>query len=196
MTFFDQIVAQLFPKKSGKNEILLHEPIKRSEAYLTEYKKWVLSFERIDLLNAIQKSYELKQEGIIGSPDVHVLTTKASNGFAISFEEQIGEKTFSFLFDWLGDKVKELSYKKANSDTTITAKNGIVETLSKHYFKPKIDLSNTENGINQQFGNILIEHISVDDKPSYIRFIVNNYNDRQYKKADQFEILADFLFSN
>lgn len=195
MTFFDQIVDQLFPKKSTANEILVHEPIKRSESYQESYDRWSRSFERLELLKAIESSYTMKQQGFIGKSDVHLLNTPSSNGFAVSYSSSIGKEAFQFLFDWLGEKVKELDYKRANADTTITAKGDQVESVSKYYFKPKVNLSNPEQRLDQQFGNILVEHILVDDNPSYIRLVANNYNDSKYKKADQFEKLAEFLFN-
>ena len=195
MAFFDQIVNQLFPQKSNKNEILLHEPIKRSKSYLDDYTMWTKSFKRFDILNAVYNSYELKKQGVIGDPDVHLLETNRSNGFAISYNERMNKEEFVFLFDWFGERTKELNYKRANSDVTVTAKNGIIETLSRYYFKPGVNFAQPKDRINQQYGNILIEHITVDDHPTYIRFIVNNYNDRQYNEADDFEKLAEFLLN-
>ncbi|HCX23873.1 MAG: hypothetical protein CMB80_28180 [Flammeovirgaceae bacterium] len=195
MAFFDQIVEQLFPQKSGKNEILVHEPIKRSESFQEDYSRWVKSFKRVDLLKSVYSSYELKKQEVIGDPDVHLLQSNISNGFAVSYNDRIGKDDFVFFFDWLSEKTNQLDYRRTNSDVTVTARNNQIETLARYYYKPKISAGTTEKLIDQQYGNILIEHISIDDRPTYIRYIVNNYRDRKYTEAEDFEKLADFLFS-
>lgn len=195
MSFFDKVFHQLFPEKSARNEILLHEPIKRSTDYAENFSRWSKSFKRRDLLSSVYNSYELKQQGIIASPEVFILNSNTSNGFAIGYDSSMDTEEFSFLFDWLGEKTKQLNYKRVNSDVTVTAKSEEVQTVSKYYFKPRKNLQERDQKIDQQYGNILIEHILINDKPSYIRFIVNNYKDRQYKQAHEFEKLAEFLFS-
>ncbi len=195
MAFFNQILDDLFPDKSGKRDILLHEPIKRSKNYIEDYSLWSDSFKRTDLLQSVYNSYELKKQGIAGSLKMHLFNSPTANGLAISYHESIDQKEFSYLFDWLGEQIYKLKYKRVNSDVTITSKKESIETLSRYYFKPKIDSTNTNGLIDQQYGNILIEHITIDNAPTLIRFIANNYQDRQYEKAEDFEKLAEFLFS-
>ncbi|MEQ9303603.1 MAG: hypothetical protein RJQ14_06760 [Marinoscillum sp.] len=91
-------------------------------------------------------------------------------------------------------KVLELDYKKTNSDTTITDKGNIVETVSKHYLKPLNKPATDGESIDQKYGNVLIELISTNDQPSYLKFVANTYNDHKYHDAWEFEKLAEFLF--
>lgn len=193
MSFFDQVYSQLFPKKSRPHEIMVHEPIHRSAQYSQKYIMWTKSFDRIELINKVYNSYILKKQGVTGDPDVHILSSNSSNGFAISWNSNLGKSEFTYLFDWMCDKVLELDYKKSNSDTTITDKGNIVETVSKHYLKPQNKL-NSAGPIDQKFGNVLIELILTNDQPSYLKFVANTYNDHQYNKALGFEKLAEFLF--
>lgn len=192
MDFFDQIYKKLFPG-NPKNEVLVYEPIQRKADYLEDYNRWKKSFRRIDTIQQVAQSYALKEKGFVGEPDVHLLNTQRSNGFAISFNERLDQSEFQYLFDWLAEKVEALSYKRSNSDITITSKKDLVETIEKHYLKP-VQSGEASDPLEQQYGNVLIEHISVNDRPSYIKLVANNYSDRNYKEADQFEHLARYLF--
>lgn len=194
MTFFDQVYQSLFPKTSTKNEVILYEPINRSASYEEDYTNWKNSYKRVDLVQKVYASYRQKQEGMIGDPDVHLLESSRSNGFAIVYSSDINRKDFQFLFDWLGEKVLALGYKKSNSDITITSKNNQLESVEKYYFKPKPSWQK-EGPVEQHFGNVLIEHLCIDVHPSYIKLIANTYNDAMYKKAYDFEDLAEFLLS-
>ncbi|MFH6985965.1 hypothetical protein [Marinoscillum luteum] len=192
MTFFDQVYQKLFSKPETSNEVLVYEPISRNEHYSESYAFWLHSVNHKKLIRQVAESYLLKQNNLVGEPDVHLLSTSLSNGFAISFNEEIDKKEFQFFFDWLGEKVEALPYKRSNSDVTITDKGNVIESKEKHYFKP-IQQSQ-EAPLDQQFGNILIEHISIDNRPSFIKLVANTYNDRMYKNPDSFEVLAKYLF--
>ncbi|RED97051.1 hypothetical protein [Marinoscillum furvescens] len=194
MTFFDQIYERLFPSKQAEG-VVMQELIKRKDSYLEDYNRWKNSYKKTDMVQAVADSYRLKLDRMVGEPDVHILNTSLSNGFAISYHEHLGVTEFKFLFDWLAEKVQQLNYKKANADITITEKKDFVETKEKYYFKPR-QLKNETEELRQYFGNILIEHIVIDKRPSYIKLTANTYSDRQYQKPDSFELLAKYLFEN
>lgn len=192
MSFFDQVFQSLFSKKEASNKVLVHEVISRSNAYKASFDEWKGSESCSQLLNDIRTSYYLKSKGIQGQPDVHLLNSPYSNGFAISFsQEKMNAKQFQYLFDWLAKMVEDLGYRQANKDVKILNKGKFIETKEKYYLKP---LQGNEIPINQRFGNILIEHILIDDQPSYLKLVANSYNDRSYSKAESFEALADYLF--
>lgn len=194
MSFFDQVYQKLFPEREAKNEVILYEPIKRGDQYLDDFIHWKNSYKRTDTVRRVAESYRLKSGGLVGEPDVHLLNSSLSNGFAVSFHDQIGERDFQYLFDWMAEKVEGLGYKRANSDIQVTDKNTYVEACEKHYLKPIQSKAGDEKRFDQAFGNILIEHIIIDGKPTYIKLIANTYNDRMYKKAVDFDILAEYLF--
>lgn len=195
MSFFDQVYAQLFPNKAkSDNSILVQEPIRRSEQYWQQYTSWAKSFDRINLINKIYNSYVLKKQGIIGDPDVHILSSKTSNGFAVALNTNLNKQEATYLLDWMASKILELDYKKMNSDITVTDKEDSVQTLSKHYLKPRNKPSQTGKQIDQQYGNVLIELTLTDDQPNYLKFVANTYSDHKYKEPLAFEKLAEFLF--
>jgi hypothetical protein len=60
-----------------------------------------------------------------------------------------------------------------------------------HYLKPQP--GNDPNIANQRYGNILIEMVQYDDKPQFIKFMANVYQDRLFTQAGQFEDLMHTL---
>ncbi len=192
MTVFDQIYDSLFPKGMQKNKILTFESLKRSDAYRHGYLDWVQSDEPINFLRKVADSYYLKLKNRIGEPDVHIFNSSQSNGFAISFNSRLDRQHFQFFFDWLAERVEVLGYKRSNGDLTITDKGDFIESVEKHYLKPR----QTESGklFDQGYGNILIEYILVNDQPSYLKFVANTYSDRSYNDPVSFDILAEYLF--
>ncbi len=193
MSYFDQVYRQLFGKPSGGPKILVNEVIDRGEKYLAAYNHRIQSEAFKDLAKGIYSSYILKQQAIDKLPAIHLLTSPNANGFAISYHEEIEVHDFQYLFDWLYDRTKALDYKLANSDRSVIEKNGVIESKEKHYLKPRVG---NEKIIDQQYGNILIEHIAIDDVPSLIKYTANTYNDRKYQEALKFDNLAEYLFQD
>lgn len=193
MSFFDQVYHKLFPHKEFTPKILVHERIERSTKYKSKYETWRHSAAHFDLLKAVAQSYGLKkhqkEEGI---PNVHILNTGTSDGFAISYDTSYTALEYQFLLDWFSEKAQQLDYLLYNSDVTITEKAGKVETMEKHYLKPQRDKK--QESPDDNFGNILIEYIKVDDAPSYLRLSANTFPDRVNKKPENFDNLAEFLF--
>tara|TARA_Y100001972_G_scaffold129111_2_gene194247 strand:+ start:3697 stop:4290 length:594 start_codon:yes stop_codon:yes gene_type:complete len=193
MSYFDQVYRQLFGKQSKGPKILVHEVIDRSEKYLNAYNERIQSDDFKELAKDVYSSYVLKQQAIDKLPSIHLLISQHANGFAISYHEDIGTIDFKFLFDWLSERTRSLDYKLANSDLTVVEKNGVIESKEKHYLKPRVG---NEKIIDQQYGNILIEYIAIDDVPSYVKYTANIYSDRKYQKALEFDKLAEYLFQD
>lgn len=193
MSFFDHIYQKLFSERDNTPKILFHERIQRKERYLKQYSEWRESTQHFDLLRAIASSYEAKQRGDFGTPNVYVLTTTSADGFAISYDASIPSRSFQFLFDWFGEKVIDLGYLLYNSDVTMVEKGSSVESKEKHYLKPSPELESNKQTLH--YGNILIEHILTDDHPTYIRLMASTYPDREHQKPDNFGQLLDYLLA-
>lgn len=194
MTYIQNLIDKLFPQKLGDNKVVLNDVIIRSENFKERYINWVKE-SSVKIFSEIEKSY---QEKLLQSEnsgiDVHLLNSKYSNGIAISYNEKyFTSEEFTYLFDLIAEKLSQLKeYRKVNSDYIIKEKKTFIETKEKHYLKPLI--SKEEEVTNQQFGNILIEQILLDDKPNYIKLMANIYSDSLYSKPKEFETLLRFLF--
>ena len=190
MSFFDDIYDRLFPKEESAPKIA-QQLIKRSQTYLTEYQRWSDSPNRTQQVDQLMRGYHYKKMRIQSSYDVHLLTSSMANGFALSYNVDISKQHFQFIFDYLADRVKVLDYKLANSDITITDKPDFIETKEKHYLKPLVGSGQL---LNQQYGNVLIEHVLINEKPSYLKLVANTYSDRNYSNPLDFDELLEHLF--
>jgi hypothetical protein len=194
MSFFENIIKKLFPGESNSRRTLLHEVILRKKNEQLNYAQWLESELRQKQVREIKSAYTLRKHDISSPLTILIYNTSYSNGFALTYNKFFSESEFRFIFDYFRDKVLDMGYKIANSDRKIREKPNYIETREKHYLKPPI---NYNEGINdQKYGNILIEHISIDDKPDYIKVMANVYSDRYYSKPESFEDFMEKLFED
>ena len=191
MSYFDYVYKHLFSKRASS--IFVNEVIKRSQSFLKRFDSWKTSELCEEYLNEIWQSYFWKKNGIDKNPQVLLLETSRSNGFAISYQPDSNKYHFHYLFDYLADKVKKLDYKLVTSKLTMEECGDYVETKELHYLKPKNDFSSPRD---QKYGNVQIEYISVNDQPTRIKLIANTYSDRAYQEPKSFEQLAQYIFSS
>ncbi len=194
MSFFNNVVGKIFGKQSPKTAFI-HEVLKRPDDFVESFENWRNSEASDSLLADVERAYYLKKQGIVSAVDVHLLDSKYSNGFAISFNQEFSEDSFKFTFDLLKEKGLKLGYKLASADRRILDKETYVETIEKWYLKPNgEDLG--MGIVDQRFGNILIEKTEIDRKPAYVKLMANIYQGRQYSEAKPFSELAELLFKS
>lgn len=194
MGFFEDVVGKLFGKQHADQPII-HEVLVRSETDLSAYQAWANSERKTDLINDFDRAYSLKKQMVESSMEVHLLESQYANGFAITYDDQIPVDQFRHMFDFFKNRVTEMGYKLAQGDRRIKEKNGFEETIEKWYLKPLAeDLQATV--IDQRYGNVLIELVFVDRKPSYLKFMASIYQDRLYSKALPFDELYQKIVSN
>lgn len=175
----------------------MHEVLKRSESDQQQYEQWKESEEKEQLIREIAQAYYYKKTNISSDIEVHLLNTPYANGFAITYHPDILPKSFRHLSDYFRDKVLAMGYRLVNADRRITDKGHYVETVEKFYLKPPLsaaDLSQEVIQVNQLFGNIAIEHVLIDNKPSYLKVLASIYSDRQFKEAQSYDDFMSTLF--
>jgi hypothetical protein len=193
MSFFDDVFKKLFPQKRVMTNELIHETLERSEKELESFNAWMKTDEPNHLLAEVYNSYQLKKKGITAQLDVHLLETPYSNGFAISFNQEKTKEEFRNLFDLFKERILEFEYKLSQKDRRVIDRDTYEEVIEKWYLKPQGETIE-KNKFNQLYGNILIEYVLVDRKPSYIKLMANIYQDRMYSKALAFDELIEKLF--
>lgn len=192
MSFFDNVVGKLFGKQSPKTAFI-HEVMSRSEREIEAFETWKKTEECESLISDIERGYYLKKQGIASSIEVHLLESKYSNGFAVTFNREFTEENFQHVFDYLKARGLEQGYKLAQADRRILDKDTYEETIEKWYLKP--NGSDLGTGIaDQKFGNILIEKVAIDRKPNYLKLMANVYQDRLYTEARPFSELIELIF--
>jgi hypothetical protein len=203
MSFFDKIISQVFGNHKVNSTLpLIEEELKRNEAYKSSYFKWVNEGKYRWLMQKIYEGYALKKRNEASDLQIHLLHSSGANGFAITYSLLMDEKEMQYLFDLLKDKTLNLGYKLYTSNRRIFDRTQYVETIEKHYLKPPIhkiepqDSNNPDNNrqlFDQRYGNILIEYIAIDEKPSFLRLMTHYYYDFLYTPVLPFDKLISEL---
>lgn len=194
MSFADHLLKRLFKSKSPSGLPVVEEKLRRSERYTEAYELWKTRDAYSRRLDEIYLSYHLKKQNEQSSfLEVHLLNSPYSNGFALTYHPDFSYEEFSFLFDYFSERVQELEYRHYTSDRRIYDRAGYVEAIEKHYHKPKQPQELQDKKLEQRFGNILIEQVLIDDKPSFIRLMAHVYSDRKFHAPNPFEGLLDHL---
>ena len=198
MAFFDEVFKKLFPKKTNGNYpyVLLNELIERSKRTQVSYQKWLKDPKQNTLLKTVQNAIAFKKQGIVSNPKVHLFHSKCANGFALSYAENFGKDIFLFLFEYFKDKVLSLGYVLNLKQKTLTDFKDYIETKEKYYLKPRKVSRNQSYPLPQLYGNILIEQVLIDDKPSYIKVLSTVYQDSLFQPAEDYRDFLQLLFES
>ncbi|WP_448520015.1 hypothetical protein [Rhodoflexus sp.] len=197
MSFFDNIFNQLFPKRLPSHLPVIEEALVRDENYRNQIFRWQNSGAHRKLAYEVWEAWQLKKEKQVTDFQVHLLKTDGSNGIALTYHPRIGSEAFQFFFDHLKEQALQIGYKLYTSDRRIFLRADYSETIEKHYLKPPIDLRVEDGAVqrcNQRYGNIIIEYIQINDRPSFIRLMAHYYEDQLYLKPLPFdELLQEIL---
>lgn len=193
MKFIDELLGGLFPNKDRKVSIRENFTVSGEEE--TRVSHWMISPEGRALVKQIYDNYHLKMTGVNMQPEVHVLQSPYANGFAVTFQDPLTEKTFSNLFFGLVQGVSGLGYRRVSLDRKIEETHEQVKVTEKCYLKPPLSANDLKSKINQLFGNVSIEKIYVNNIPSYLKVLVTVYADSLYHKALPFDRFMEEIFN-
>ena len=197
MTFFDKISRKLFPGDKPKPTVDVHEVLKRPERDQLAYEVWRDQPESSALVGEVAQAYYYKKTNISSELEVHLLNTAYANGFAVSYVPRVPTKEFQHLFEYFKDQVSSMGYRVVNADRRIKDKVTYVETIEKYYLKPPLHQGDIKAGsIDQLYGNVVVEHVLINNRPSYIKVQASIYSDRLYQDALHFDDFADRLFAS
>jgi hypothetical protein len=192
MAIWDDIYEKLFASKG--RQISHKENFVRTETDEANITDWLDSAQGIELMNLVHKNYHFKKATINASPAVQIMNSPYANGFVVYFGEPFTEKTFSNLFFAFGQRIVDLGYQKISLDRRMREINQQVKITEKQYFKPPFQKENIGQKIEQLFGNVSVEKVLFDNKPSYITVLVTIYSDRLYQDAGSFDQFVELLF--
>ena len=196
MSFFDKISHKLFPKDKPGQSAEVHEVLKRSERDQSAYEAWRALPECEELIREVAQAYYYKKTNISSELAVHLLNTVYANGFAVSYSPHVEAKTFQHLFEYFKDQVMTMDYRVVNADRRIKDKVTYVETVEKYYLKPPLHRGDIAAGsINQLYGNVAVEYVLINERPSYIKVQASVYSDRLYQDAMHFDDFTEKLFA-
>ncbi len=196
--FFKSLFAKA--KESSPSQPFLHELIERSEAELQDYEHWKNTLVRRRLTGLVLDQYAISR--VLPrelDETVDFLDTPSSKGFAIHFfKTRYSRRDATFLLDYLKEKVRELGYRAQISDTRTYTRPNWVETVERHYLKPRFQLPGEMGAppsgkARQRFGNITIELELHDGQAHNLRFRATSYRDHLYEEPEDFEALMKQL---
>jgi hypothetical protein len=171
-----------------------HQLISRTEEEKEDFDFWKKTLIRRrlqDWLNNQYAIYQVAQDDIDEALDF--LNTPSSKGFVVHFHKtQYSQRDVTHFFDFLKEQVLELDYRPQISDTRTYSRASWVETIQRHYLKPRPFVKN-EGKFRQLYGNVMIELELRNEKVYNLRFRATSYNDHQFKEAKDFRLLMQQL---
>lgn len=187
-------IKQLFQKQEEKNVPFVQEIIERSDKEIEAYQYWKLDDKKDHFVSFLYGQFHSKS-----SSDLLILNSpNKSQGFILNYESVAATANFSefqYLFDYLKEQILKLNYVSYVSDVKNFVRKTHVETIERHYLKPRFSFNEQTGLADQQYGNVLIEHLLHNDKPIRIKFVCNVYNDRKWSKANSFEDLLQKILN-
>lgn len=191
--FLEDLFGKVF-KGSQTTPVNHKENFTIKEKEWKELGVWLLSEEATELFELIFKNIHLKKAGIEGSPQTHLFESPYANGFAVTYDNPLVPKSFSYLFLAFSRRVLDLGYRQVSLDRKLEEVNGQVKVTEKFYFKPPLQRPSEDELISQLYGNITLEKVTIDNQPSYLKFLATVYSDRLFQNAKPFDQLIDRLF--
>lgn len=182
----------LFTKseESSPSQPYIHEMIERSGDEKADYEHWKNTLVRrrlIDWLSDQYAMFKVLPKDVDESMDF--LDTASSKGFVIHFHRtRYSRRDVTHLMDYLKEQVLNLDYRTQVSDARIFNRTNWIETVERHYLKPKPDFM-TEGKSNQKYGNVTIEMILRNEQPHQLKFQATSYTDHMFQDAHDFEEL-------
>lgn len=167
--------------------------ILRSERYLKRYRAWLQQGNTAQLLTAYYKSYHYHKAGLKGNYRVQTLQEPHRQGVILFYAPEIDQAHFSFLFDYLKERVEALGYHLRSSDSRTFSHARYKQTTDTYYLTPKpLSLPNSSL-CNQQYGNIIVDYTRINKRPGYIRIITNSIADAHFSTPLPFQQLLSEL---
>jgi hypothetical protein len=184
-------------EESTPSNPLIHKMIERTEDEKADYEYWKNTLVRrrmMDWLNDQFSIFNVLPDDIDESLDF--LDTPSSKGFAVYFHKtQYSRRDVTHFFDFLKEQVLKLEYRTQISDLRTYNRPKWVETVQRHYLKPKPDFMRSGK-FDQRFGNVMIELYFRDDKPHQVLFRATTYKDHLFKDAEEFQGLMQAVCMN
>lgn len=182
--------------QSSHSQPIIHELIQRSAEEIIDYEQWKSSYILRRLIDWLTDQYTIyHREGSVKDDGIDFLNLPSSKGFILYFHRtNYTRREATFLFDYFKERVKTLNYRTQISDTRTYNRNQWVETVEKHYLKPRLAFIEGKK-MNQQFGNIMIELEIRNDLIHNLRLRATHYQDFNFSPVLDFHELMQHLLN-
>ncbi len=194
-----QYIRDLFQEAANSSPSVPaeHKLIERTPAEKADYIRWSHSLIKrrlVDWLNDQYAIYRVLPADI--DRGIDFLDTPSSKGFVVHFyKTNYTRSEVTHFFDYLKERVLAQNYRSQISDTRTYARDNWVETVERHYLKPRQKAAVTEK-LRQRFGNITIDLTLRDDKVHQLKLRATHYQDQQFHDPEEFSLLMQLLFTD
>ncbi|HMQ49811.1 MAG TPA: hypothetical protein PKA00_20355 [Saprospiraceae bacterium] len=181
-------------EESSPSQPLIHEIINRSEEEKQDYERWKTTLVCRRLRDWLSDQYAIYQ-ALPNDIDeaLDFLHTPSSKGFVIHLHKtRYNLRDMRHFLDFLKEQVLAAGYRTQISDLRTYQRTHWVETIERHYLKPR-SLKSDDNTLSQGYGNIMIELELRNDQVHYLRFRTTAYQDRLFEKARDFRELMQVI---
>jgi hypothetical protein len=159
------------------------------------YHLWAEEKTYLNWAPCIFKSYHFQKCKLKPPFRLQVLQGAHKNGVVLFFDPAIGSENFTLLFEFIKRQCLQTGYTHHLTDQRVIRHERYTETIETHHLKPPAtDLPGTCL-CNQLYGNIMIDLVSINRQPGFIRFYVNTYCDDLFSKPLSFDELMDRVFN-
>ena len=194
--FVQKILDKLFGGKDEPDSLqMLDGVLERSDSFQNAFKHWSASSKAEDVISKISNIFWNVRRGIGFSPGLFVYTSPQANGFYFNSKLGISHRGFEFLLDEFRDRVLKMDYSVYTSDRKYVEVPAGIQRIDKHYLKPN-PTPHPDGLFNQNYGNVLLELYSLNEKAQYLKCMVTVYSDRTFAEAEPFDTFAECLLTN
>jgi len=180
---------------SSPSQPLVHEMIERSPEEKKDYDQWKDQLVRRRLQDWLMDQYAIflqDPEGIDEAVDF--LDTPSSKGFVIHFyKTNYSQRDVTYFFDYLKERVLAQNYRTQISDRRTYNRPKWVETVERHYLKPRTGFHQEDGQFRQFYGNVMVELQFRNEQVFNLKFRATIYKDAQFKEAWTFQDLMQAI---
>ena len=197
----NKFLNKLSKNAQSKTQVLVKEALMRDDVFNASYQKWCSLYDYRKFTDLVYNQYQLfiSKEDPYDVQVIRFIKGRGLNGFVLRANpdrsDGYEDRELEFLLDYLKEKVIELRYISYVSDIRYYNREEYTETILRHYLKPSIKevSSSAPDKANQLWGNINIELRKKDDKITQLKFLNTWYNDSNWTKAKDFDLLMAHL---
>jgi hypothetical protein len=165
-------------------------------AQARRHSRWVEQRVYLNWLGPYFKAYHLRKAGAGGQRglQVQLLHETGRQGALLLYDPGIGTGNFRHLYEYLGEQVLQLGYRRACADQNARRHQHLTEVTLKQLFKPApVDCPQTGR-CNQRYGLVTVDLIAVNSQPVFIRIASNAVLQPGFTPACSFDELMRAVF--
>ena len=165
-------------------------------AQARRHRAWVQQELYRNWLAPYYKAYHLRKGGAGGQRGLQAeaLREDGREGVLLHYADSIGPGNFRHFFEYLGEAMTDLGYRRACADERTRRAHRHTERALKQFFKPAPSDCPRTGRCDQRYGLVTIDLVAVDSAPLFIRLATNAVHEPHFAPADSFENLFRELF--